>query len=123
MEGRLADRVLCFPFRRAGTFVPKAWKKKTPVEVVLDQLNKAREDVGEKEEAYKEAKRQYEKLEALECHPKPQHCNIKCASIALTIYSKEMAARYDRFCTDLKVCRPSPTNTDNDLPSDSELPL
>lgn len=42
----------------------KAWKKKTPVEVVLDQLNKSREDVAEKEEAYKEAKRQYEKLEA-----------------------------------------------------------
>lgn len=42
----------------------KAWKKKTPVEVVLDQLNKARENVAVKEEAYKEAKKQAEKLEA-----------------------------------------------------------
>jgi predicted patatin/cPLA2 family phospholipase len=41
----------------------KAWKKKTPVEVVLDQINKVKEDVAAKEEAYQEAKRQLAKLE------------------------------------------------------------
>jgi len=41
----------------------KPWKKKTPVEVVLDQVNKLREDVALKEEALKQAKRQLEKLE------------------------------------------------------------
>ena len=50
----------------AGTATPvgrKAWKKKTPTEVVLDQINRVREDVERKEEELKQAKRQLEKLE------------------------------------------------------------
>ncbi len=42
----------------------KAWKKKTPVEVVLDQINRIKDDVARKEEEFKQAKRQLEKLEA-----------------------------------------------------------
>ncbi len=42
----------------------KPWKKKTPVEVVLDQINRLKEDVAKKEEEFKQAKRQLEKLEA-----------------------------------------------------------
>ena len=41
----------------------KPWKKKTPVEVVLNQINRLREDVADKEEELKAAKRQLEKLE------------------------------------------------------------
>lgn len=42
----------------------KAWVKKTPVEVVLDQINRLKDDVAKKEEEFKQAKRQLEKLEA-----------------------------------------------------------
>jgi len=41
----------------------KPWKKKTPVEVVLDQINRLRDDVLAKEEVLKQAKRQLQKLE------------------------------------------------------------
>ena len=41
----------------------KPWKKKTPVEVVLEQINKLRDEVAEQEEALKQAKRQLLKLE------------------------------------------------------------
>lgn len=41
----------------------KPWKKKTPVEVMLDQIEKIREGVAEKEEELKQAKRQLQKLE------------------------------------------------------------
>jgi hypothetical protein len=41
----------------------KPWVKKTPVQVVLDQINRLREDVVAKEEELKQAKRQLEKLE------------------------------------------------------------
>ncbi len=41
----------------------KPWKKKTPVEVVLDQIDRLREGVEHKEEELKQAKRQLEKLE------------------------------------------------------------
>jgi uncharacterized membrane protein YjjP (DUF1212 family) len=41
----------------------KPWKKKTPVQVMLDQINKISEDVAEKEEELKQAKRQLQKLE------------------------------------------------------------
>lgn len=47
-----------------GQSTRKTWKKKSPVDVVLDQINKAKKDAAEKEEAFKEAKRQVEKLEA-----------------------------------------------------------
>lgn len=40
------------------------WKKKTPVEIVLSQLNRQRDDVAKREEELREAKRQLEKLEA-----------------------------------------------------------
>ena len=41
----------------------KPWKKKTPVDVVLDQINRVREDVLAREEELKHAKRQLQKLE------------------------------------------------------------
>jgi hypothetical protein len=41
----------------------KPWKKKTPVEVVLDQINRLRDGVMAKEEELKQAKRQLQKLE------------------------------------------------------------
>jgi len=41
----------------------KPWKKKTPVDVVLDQINRLRDDVTAKEEELKQAKRQLQKLE------------------------------------------------------------
>ncbi len=41
----------------------KPWKKKTPVQIMLDQIDKIREDVAEKEEELKHAKRQLQKLE------------------------------------------------------------
>lgn len=46
-----------------GTAQRKLWKKKTPVEVVLDQITKIREDVAKKEEDLKQARRQLQKLE------------------------------------------------------------
>jgi hypothetical protein len=42
----------------------KPWKKKTPAEVVLAQIDRVRDDVAGKEEEFKQAKRQLEKLEA-----------------------------------------------------------
>lgn len=41
----------------------KPWKKKTPADVVLDQINKVRDDVAAKEEELKHARRQLQKLE------------------------------------------------------------
>jgi hypothetical protein len=41
----------------------KPWKKKTPTEVVLDQIDRLRDDVSKKEEELKAAKRQLIKLE------------------------------------------------------------
>jgi 16S rRNA G527 N7-methylase RsmG len=41
----------------------KPWKKKTPVEIVLDQIEKVRDQVAAQEEALKTAKRQLQKLE------------------------------------------------------------
>ena len=41
----------------------KPWKKKTPVEVVLSQIERLREGVAEKEEELKQTKRQLQKLE------------------------------------------------------------
>ena len=41
----------------------RPWKKKTPVEVVLDQINRIRDDVAHKEDELKVAKRQLAKLE------------------------------------------------------------
>ena len=41
----------------------KAWKKKTPVEVVIEQINKLRDDVAKDEEALKDKRRQLQKME------------------------------------------------------------
>jgi hypothetical protein len=41
----------------------KPWKKKTPVEVVLDQIDRLREGLAAKEEELKQARRQLQKLE------------------------------------------------------------
>jgi len=41
----------------------KPWKKKTPVEVVLGQIERLREGVAAKEDELKQAKRQLQKLE------------------------------------------------------------
>lgn len=41
----------------------KPWKKKSPVQAVLDQINRLREGLAEKEEELKQAKRQLQKLE------------------------------------------------------------
>ena len=41
----------------------KPWKKKTPVDVVLDQINKLRDQVVRQEEELKLAKKQLQKLE------------------------------------------------------------
>ena len=41
----------------------KPWKKRTPIEVVLDQINKVREGVAKREEELKAARRELQKLE------------------------------------------------------------
>lgn len=41
----------------------KPWKKKTPVEVVLEQTAKLREEIRETEEALKQKRKQLEKFE------------------------------------------------------------
>ena len=46
-----------------GQATRKPWKKKSPVEVVLDQINRLHDDVLQREEELKQAKRQLQKLE------------------------------------------------------------
>lgn len=41
----------------------KPWKKKTPAEVVLDQANRLRSQIAEREEELKELRRQLQKFE------------------------------------------------------------
>lgn len=41
----------------------RPWKKKSPVEVVLSQIERLREGVAAREEELKQAKRQLQKLE------------------------------------------------------------
>lgn len=41
----------------------RPWKKKSPVEVVLDQINRLRDAVADREEELKQARRQLQKLE------------------------------------------------------------
>jgi len=43
----------------------RAWKKKSVAEHILGQLDKLRDEVKEKEEAYLQAKKQLDKLEQL----------------------------------------------------------
>lgn len=49
--------------RAAALTGRKPWKKRTPVEVVLDQINRLYEGIAEKEEELKQVKRQLQKLE------------------------------------------------------------
>lgn len=51
------------PKSAAGQSARKPWKKRTPVEVVLDQINRLRDSLAEKEEELKLARRQLQKLE------------------------------------------------------------
>jgi hypothetical protein len=46
-----------------GTKERKPWVKKSPVEVVLGQINRLHEGVAQKEEELKQTKRQLQKLE------------------------------------------------------------
>ncbi len=46
-----------------GATQRRPWKKKTPVEVVMDQITRLREDVTRREEELKQAKRQMQKLD------------------------------------------------------------
>ena len=41
----------------------KPWKKKTPVQILLDQVDKLREEISQDEEALEQKKRQLEKFE------------------------------------------------------------
>jgi hypothetical protein len=41
----------------------KPWKKRTPIEVVLDQIERVRDDVAQREEELKAARRELQKLE------------------------------------------------------------
>jgi hypothetical protein len=41
----------------------KPWKKRTPIEVVLDQIERVRDDVAKREEDLKAARRELQKLE------------------------------------------------------------
>jgi hypothetical protein len=45
------------------TTTRKPWKKKTPIEVVLDQIERVRDDVAQREEELKAARRELQKLE------------------------------------------------------------
>jgi predicted RNase H-like nuclease (RuvC/YqgF family) len=47
----------------AGRKERKSWVKKTPVEVVLNQIERLREGLADKEEELKQARRQLQKLE------------------------------------------------------------
>jgi len=47
----------------SGQSTRKPWKKKTPVDVVLEQIDKLRNDVAEKEKELNQARRQLQKLE------------------------------------------------------------
>ena len=48
---------------QAGKPERKVWKKKTPVEVVLEQADKLRAEIAEMEEELKAKKRQLQKFE------------------------------------------------------------
>ena len=47
----------------AGKTTRRVWKKRTPVEVVLDQEQKLRQDITQKEEEITGLKRQLQKFE------------------------------------------------------------
>ena len=47
----------------SGSSTRKPWKKKTPVEVVLEQSEKLKDQITEKEEELKELRKQLQKFE------------------------------------------------------------
>jgi hypothetical protein len=51
------------PETAAASTGRKPWKKKTPVEVVVDQINKLRDEVAKDEETLKNKRRQLQKME------------------------------------------------------------
>lgn len=62
MKGQRSTETAALP-RAAAPTGRKPWKKRTPIEVVLDQINRLYEGVAEKEEELKQVKRQLQKLE------------------------------------------------------------
>ena len=44
----------------------KPWVKRTPIEVIIDQIEKVRDDVARKEEELKQSKKQLQKLEEVQ---------------------------------------------------------
>jgi hypothetical protein len=44
----------------------RPWVKRTPIEVIIDQINKVREDVTAKEEELKQSKKQLQRLEEVQ---------------------------------------------------------
>ena len=46
-----------------GTPSRKPWKKKTPVQILLDQVDKLKEEIGQDEETLKQKKDQLKKFE------------------------------------------------------------
>ena len=48
---------------RGAARVRKPWKKKTPIEVVLEQADKLRQEITDGEASLKEKRRQLQKLE------------------------------------------------------------
>lgn len=44
----------------------RPWVKRTPIEVIIDQIDKVREDVQRKEEELKQSKKQLQKLEEVQ---------------------------------------------------------
>ncbi len=51
------------PTGTASSSTRKPWKKKTPVEVVLEQTDKLKAQIAEKEEELKEMRKQLQKFE------------------------------------------------------------
>ena len=56
-----SGKAAALPASRAD--VRKPWKKKTPVEVVLEQADKLRQEIAETEEGLKQKRKQLQKFE------------------------------------------------------------
>jgi len=63
MIAKKAEEVSGSQMSQAVANERKPWVKKTPVEVVLSQIERLREGLTKKEEELKQAKRQLQKLE------------------------------------------------------------
>jgi hypothetical protein len=58
-----AETVSIRPAQQAADNGRKPWKKKSPVEIVLDQAKKLREEIAAAEEDIKQKRKQLEKFE------------------------------------------------------------